>query len=87
MLKFYPSVDAYLYAFADALHEEYRAIADAGLILQVDLASSIRVGSTLSIAPTEAERTTRGGRASRSSITRCGAFPRSRCATTTAGAA
>jgi 5-methyltetrahydropteroyltriglutamate--homocysteine methyltransferase len=36
---FYPSESAYLYAVADALHEEYRAIADSGLLLQIDLAS------------------------------------------------
>ena len=30
--SFYPSEAAYLYALADALHEEYQAIADAGLI-------------------------------------------------------
>src|SRR5260370_15050820 len=32
----YPSEEEYLYALADALREEYRAIIDAGLILQVD---------------------------------------------------
>jgi 5-methyltetrahydropteroyltriglutamate--homocysteine methyltransferase len=32
----YPSDDEYLLAVADALREEYRAIVDAGLILQVD---------------------------------------------------
>ncbi len=37
--KFYPSLQAYLYDLADALHEEYRAITDAGLILQVDFAA------------------------------------------------
>ena len=35
----YPSEAAYLYAVADALREEYRAIADAGLIIQLDLAA------------------------------------------------
>jgi len=39
ILNFYPSVDAYLYAVADAMREEYRAIADAGLIVQLDLAA------------------------------------------------
>jgi 5-methyltetrahydropteroyltriglutamate--homocysteine methyltransferase len=37
MLEFYESDEAYLYAFADALHEEYQAITNAGLLLQVDL--------------------------------------------------
>ncbi|MFC0674131.1 cobalamin-independent methionine synthase II family protein [Brachybacterium hainanense] len=32
----YGSEDAFLEAWADALHEEYRAITDAGLIVQVD---------------------------------------------------
>ena len=34
--EFYPTDEAYLYAIADAMHEEYRAIVDAGFILQVD---------------------------------------------------
>ena len=42
VLKFYPNEDAYMYAVADALHEEYRAITDAGLILQLDLAATSR---------------------------------------------
>ncbi len=55
-LEFYESDEAYLYAFADALHEEYRAIADAGLILQVDLGVvNPRRQLTLSAAPTESE--------------------------------
>ncbi|MDE3074839.1 MAG: cobalamin-independent methionine synthase II family protein [Chloroflexota bacterium] len=32
----YPTWEAFLYAIADALHEEYRAIVDAGFVLQVD---------------------------------------------------
>jgi 5-methyltetrahydropteroyltriglutamate--homocysteine methyltransferase len=32
----YRNEEEYLYALADALHEEYRAIIDAGLVLQVD---------------------------------------------------
>ncbi len=39
ILDVYPSIEAYLYAAADALHEEYRAISDAGLIVQLDLAA------------------------------------------------
>ena len=34
--EFYDSDEAYLYAIADAMHEEYKAIVDAGLILQID---------------------------------------------------
>ncbi len=33
---FYDSAEAYLYAIADAMHEEYKAIVDSGLILQID---------------------------------------------------
>jgi len=34
--EYYPSEKEYVYAIADALREEYRAIYDAGLIVQVD---------------------------------------------------
>ncbi len=34
--RHYGSEDAFLEAWADALHEEYRAITDAGLVVQVD---------------------------------------------------
>ena len=34
--EYYKSEEEYLFALADALHEEYRAIIDAGLVLQVD---------------------------------------------------
>jgi 5-methyltetrahydropteroyltriglutamate--homocysteine methyltransferase len=37
ILDFYPSEQAYLYALADALHEEYAAIAQAGYLVQVEL--------------------------------------------------
>lgn len=33
---YYPSEEAYLWAIADAMHEEYKAIADAGFLLQID---------------------------------------------------
>ena len=33
---YYPSDEAYVYALADAMHEEYKAIADAGFLLQID---------------------------------------------------
>ena len=39
ILSFYPSKQAFLYAVADALHAEYKAIADAGLLVQLDLAA------------------------------------------------
>jgi 5-methyltetrahydropteroyltriglutamate--homocysteine methyltransferase len=37
VLEYYPSHEAYLYALADALHEEYTAITDAGFLLQIEL--------------------------------------------------
>jgi 5-methyltetrahydropteroyltriglutamate--homocysteine methyltransferase len=33
---YYPSDEAYLAAIADAMHEEYKAITDAGFVLQID---------------------------------------------------
>jgi 5-methyltetrahydropteroyltriglutamate--homocysteine methyltransferase len=33
---YYPSEEAFLYAMADAMREEYRAITDAGIVLQID---------------------------------------------------
>jgi 5-methyltetrahydropteroyltriglutamate--homocysteine methyltransferase len=32
----YPDTESFLFAIADALHEEYRAITDAGVLLQID---------------------------------------------------
>jgi 5-methyltetrahydropteroyltriglutamate--homocysteine methyltransferase len=34
--EYYPSDEAYLFAIADAMREEYKAIVDAGFVLQVD---------------------------------------------------
>ena len=34
--EYYPTEEAYIYAIADAMHEEYQAIVEAGFILQVD---------------------------------------------------
>jgi len=34
--QFYKSDEAYLYAIADAMHHEYQAIVDSGLVLQID---------------------------------------------------
>ncbi len=38
ILDFYSSETEYLYAIADAMHEEYKAITDAGFIVQLDYA-------------------------------------------------
>ena len=34
--EYYPDDEAYLFALADAIHDEYKAIVDAGFILQLD---------------------------------------------------
>ena len=34
--RYYKTDEEHLYALADAMHEEYKAIVDAGLLLQVD---------------------------------------------------
>jgi 5-methyltetrahydropteroyltriglutamate--homocysteine methyltransferase len=34
--EYYPNEEAYLFAIAEAMHEEYRAIVDAGFVLQID---------------------------------------------------
>ncbi len=34
--QYYDSDEAYLYAIADAMHQEYKAIVDAGIVLQID---------------------------------------------------
>jgi 5-methyltetrahydropteroyltriglutamate--homocysteine methyltransferase len=34
--EYYPTDEAYLFAIADAMHEEYKGIVDAGFILQID---------------------------------------------------
>ena len=34
--EYYPSEEAYLYALADVMKDEYKAIADSGLLLQID---------------------------------------------------
>ena len=34
--EYYPTDEAYLFAIADAMHEEYKAIVDAGFVLQID---------------------------------------------------
>lgn len=34
--EYYPDDEAYVFAIAEAMHEEYKAITDAGLILQID---------------------------------------------------
>jgi 5-methyltetrahydropteroyltriglutamate--homocysteine methyltransferase len=50
---YYPNDEAYLFALADAMREEYKAIIDAGLILQIDdpdLADAWQMNSHMSLA-------------------------------------
>lgn len=50
---YYPSDEAYLFAIADAMHEEYKAIVDAGFVLQIDnpdLADAWQINSHMSVA-------------------------------------
>ena len=49
----YPSDEAYLFAIADAMREEYRAIIDAGFVLQIDdpdLADAWQMHPEMSVA-------------------------------------
>jgi 5-methyltetrahydropteroyltriglutamate--homocysteine methyltransferase len=49
----YPTAEAYLFAIADAMHEEYKAIVDAGFILQIDdpdLADAWQMHPEMSVA-------------------------------------
>ncbi len=51
--EYYPNDEAYLYAIADAMHEEYKAIVDAGFILQIDdpdLADAWQINSHMSVS-------------------------------------
>jgi 5-methyltetrahydropteroyltriglutamate--homocysteine methyltransferase len=51
---YYPSYADYLFAVADALREEYRAIVDAGLLLQVDDPSLTDILGDARLSPGEA---------------------------------
>jgi 5-methyltetrahydropteroyltriglutamate--homocysteine methyltransferase len=52
--EYYPTEEAYLYAVADAMHEEYQAIVDAGFLLQVDDPALTNLyGETLSLSAAE----------------------------------
>jgi 5-methyltetrahydropteroyltriglutamate--homocysteine methyltransferase len=51
--EYYPTTEAYLFAIADAMHEEYKAIVDAGFILQIDdpdLADAWQMHPEMSVA-------------------------------------
>ena len=49
----YPTDEAYIYAIADAMHQEYKAIVDAGFLLQIDdpdLADAYQIHTEMSVA-------------------------------------
>jgi 5-methyltetrahydropteroyltriglutamate--homocysteine methyltransferase len=49
---YYPNKEAFLYGIADAMHEEYKAVVDAGFILQIDdpdLADGWQINSHMSV--------------------------------------
>jgi 5-methyltetrahydropteroyltriglutamate--homocysteine methyltransferase len=51
--EFYPNDEAYLFAIAEAMHEEYKAIVDAGFILQIDdpdLADAWQIRTDMGVA-------------------------------------
>ena len=51
--EYYPTDEAYLFAIADAMHEEYKAIVEAGFILQIDdpdLADAWQMHPEMSVA-------------------------------------
>ena len=51
--EYYPSAEAYLFAIAEAMREEYKAIVDAGFVLQIDdpdLADAWQMHPEMSIA-------------------------------------
>jgi 5-methyltetrahydropteroyltriglutamate--homocysteine methyltransferase len=54
--QFYPSREAYLAAVADAMREEYRAIADAGIVLQLDCPDLSGVAGTGDVTVDDARR-------------------------------
>ena len=82
--EYYTTEEEFLFALADALREEYRAVVAAGFVLQIDDPGLPDWWDMLKPEPTiEAYP----GCASMPSTTRLSAFPRRRCATTCAGAA
>src|SRR5579859_6804563 len=61
---YYPDEEQFLYAIADAMHEEYKAILDAGLVLQIDdpdLADGWQVEPDLELAEYRRRATLHGG--------------------------
>ena len=85
--EYYPTEEAYVFAIADALRQEYHAILDAGFLLQVDDAVLATMWAVME-SEGPAGVSSLGGAAHRSAQPRARrAFRRTACATTCAGAA
>ena len=83
---YYPSEDAYLYAIAEAMRQEYETVAEAGLILQIDC-PDLAMGRHIQYAQLSlAEFRKRARLTPKHSITRCRIFRQTGCACTSAGA-
>ena len=83
--EYYPNAEAYVFAIAEAMREEYKAIVDAGFLLQIDDPIS---SPTTSCGPSSASPNAANGRScgSRPSTRRFREFRRTACASTLATA-
>ena len=85
--QFYPSEEAFLFAIADAMKTEYKAIVDAGFVLQIDDPQLVTRYDMEDPPPDAAQyRTHCAIRVAALNHMRSRAFHRSACATISAGA-
>ncbi len=84
--NYYPNQEALVFAIADCLHEEYKAITDAGLVLHLD---DPDLPDGWNIFPDMDKTAYRNMRSCGSTLstTRSKAFRASKCVSTSAGAA
>ena len=85
--EYYPSEKEYIYAIADALKTEYRAIVDAGLLVQVDDAVLANMYDHLVQTSPEHYRAVGAASGRRAESRAARASPRSASATTSASEA
>ena len=85
--EYYSTEDEFLFALAEALREEYRAVVAAGFVLQIDDPGLPDWWDMLKPEPRSRPIANSPGCASMPSITRSPAFPRKECVITCAGAA
>ena len=85
--RYYRTDEEFLFACADAMREEYRAIVDAGLILQLDDPAIAENWDMVNPEPTVEDYRRSRWCAWRRSTTRSAACPRTASASTSAGAA